>query len=125
MVVNREENVANKESESDNDEPEVDLVDEHDVVNVGDIHERTTEPESVVNIGDINESADIPEDQTDEIEVDARLETYHDQLQWTRADVGKLFGYKVSRKSGGIECIWEVIVNHTATELTEVLKRSK
>lgn len=33
------------------------------MVNVGDINESTTEPESVVNIGDINESFDIPTDQ--------------------------------------------------------------
>jgi len=106
----------------ENDAPEADLATEHGVVNVGDINESTNEPESVVNIGDINESADIPADDTDKIEVDARPETYHDRLRRTRADIGKLVGDKVSRKSSGNEVIWEVIVNHTAPELTEVAK---
>ena len=122
MVINREDDVANDESESENDEPEADLANEHGVVNVGDINESTVEPESVVNIGDINESADIPADDTDEIEIDARPETYHDRLRRTRADIGRLVGDKVSKKSSGNEIIWEVIVNHTAPELTEIAK---
>ena len=61
-----------------NDESETDLANEHVVVNVGDIDESTTEPESVVNIGDINESANILADETDEIDVDTRSEMYHD-----------------------------------------------
>ena len=88
MVANTEDDVANEESESDNNEPEADLANEHGVVNVGDINERTTGPESVVNISDINESADIPADQTDELEVGARPETCHNQLRRTRADIG-------------------------------------
>lgn len=59
---------------------------------------------------------------TDDIEVDAIPEAFHDRLGRTRADIGKLVGDKVSRKSGGNECIWEVIVNHTAPELAEVVK---
>ena len=65
-VVTDEVIAADKDSESENDSPDVELASEH----------------GVVNIGDINESADIPEDNTneDDVETDARPDTYHDRI---------------------------------------------
>jgi hypothetical protein len=68
-----------------------------------------------VNIGDINESADIPEDNVneDEVETDARPETYHDRLRGTRLAIIRLIGDEVSIKATGGEITWTVIKNHT------------
>ena len=67
---NSEKIVTNEESESDVDDPAVELVNEH----------------VVVNSGGINKSADIPAVEND-IELDVRPDTYHDHL---RAEIGRL-----------------------------------
>ena len=105
VVLNNEAIAADKDSESDNESSDGELASEH----------------GIVNIGDINESADIPEDNVneDEVETDARPETYHDRLRGTRAAISRLIGDEVSIKGTGGEITWTVIKNHTKPELSE------
>ena len=64
--MNNEDITTDKDSDYDNNSPDAELASEH----------------GVVNTGSINENNDIPEDNinVDDMELDARPETYHDCL---------------------------------------------
>ena len=99
---------VDEDSSSENEAPDVELASEH----------------GVVNIGDINESADI-DPIVDDVDVDARPETYHDRLRATRASISALIGDEVSVKGGGREITWTVIKNHTKPEMSSQAKEAE
>ena len=104
-----EKDAANEEISDINDEPEVDLAEEH----------------SVVNIGDINESDDLPVEDENDTDIDVRPDTYHYRLRAKQTATAALIGDKVTRKSGGAEFIREVIDNHTKPEVSNEVSRAQ
>lgn len=106
---------ADGASLSEEEDPMVDLVNDH----------------VVVNIGVINKSADPPlEESIDNDLEDARPDTYKDRLKTYRARIAAMIGEEVERTAGPrrkphSKVTWEVVENHTAHNEPEVAKVRK
>ena len=99
-AVESEKEDVDEESASEDEAPEAELAIEH----------------GVVNIGDINESADVSVNDSRQVEVESRQNTYQNRLRAKRKVISELVGETVAMKSSGNEIIWEVITNHTTPE---------